>query len=408
MLLNLIRHSVDDDMKTNNVIQNRTTSRTRLKILSSMLAGIFNVLLVSPSIASSSDANPVADATSTTKEQSGSNIDSSLSTTPNAAILLYHHVSSSTPASTSISPEAFKSHMEYLDAHHTVVSLQDVVSAIQHNSTLPENAVAITFDDGYANILDNAHPILADLGFPYTVFINPDEIGVGPKQLTWEQVIAMHNDGVVFANHTLDHLHMLNGEQVMGERAWLEKVWQNVESAEKKIEDKLDISLKYLAYPFGEYNTALANKLKAEGYIGFGQHSGAVGPSSDMQALPRFPAAGPYANLATLKTKLNSLAMPVTQSSHKDPRMTTRNLSSPISLTIDSDDVRLTQVNCFFGGDPIETSLEENVLTFTLDETLPVGRSRVNCTAPSNAQSGRYYWYSTPFFVADENGNYPD
>ena len=408
MLLNLIRHSVDDDMKTNNVIQNRTTSRTRLKILSSMLAGIFNVLLVSPSIASGSDANPVADATSTTKEQSGSNIDSSLSTTPNAAILLYHHVSSSTPASTSISPEAFKSHMEYLDAHHTVVSLQDVVSAIQHNTTLPENAVAITFDDGYANILDNAHPILADLGFPYTVFINPDEIGVGPKQLTWEQVIAMHNDGVVFANHTLDHLHMLNGEQSMGERAWLEKVWQNVESAEKKIEDKLDISLKYLAYPFGEYNTALANKLKAEGYIGFGQHSGAVGPSSDMQALPRFPAAGPYANLATLKTKLNSLAMPVTQSSHKDPRMTARNLSSPISLTIDSDDVRLTQVNCFFGGDPIETSLEENVLTFTLDETLPVGRSRVNCTAPSNAQSGRYYWYSTPFFVADENGNYPD
>lgn len=408
MLLNLIRHSVDDDMKTNNVIQNRTTSRTRLKILSSMLAGIFNVLLVSPSIASGSDANPVADATSTTKEQSGNNIDSSVSTTPNAAILLYHHVSSSTPASTSISPEAFKSHMEYLDAHHTVVSLQDVVSAIQHNTTLPENAVAITFDDGYANILDNAHPILAALGFPYTVFINPDEIGVGPKQLTWEQVIAMHNDGVVFANHTLDHLHMLNGEQAMGERAWLEKVWQNVESAEKKIEDKLDISLKYLAYPFGEYNTALANKLKAEGYIGFGQHSGAVGPSSDMQALPRFPAAGPYANLATLKTKLNSLAMPVTQSSHKDPRMTARNLSSPISLTIDSDDVRLTQVNCFFGGDPIETSLEENVLTFTLDETLPVGRSRVNCTAPSNAQSGRYYWYSTPFFVADENGNYPD
>ena len=408
MLLNLIRHSVDDDMKTNNVIQNRTTSRTRLKILSSMLAGIFNVLLVSPSIASGSDANPVADATSSTKEQSGNNIDSIVSTTPNAAILLYHHVSSSTPASTSISPEAFKSHMEYLDAHHTVVSLQDVVSAIQHNTTLPENAVAITFDDGYANILDNAHPILADLGFPYTVFINPDEIGVGPKQLTWEQVIAMHNDGVVFANHTLDHLHMLNGEQAMGERAWLEKVWQNVESAEKKIEDKLDISLKYLAYPFGEYNTALANKLKTEGYIGFGQHSGAVGPSSDMQALPRFPAAGSYANLATLKTKLNSLAMPVTQSSHKDPRMTTRNLSSPISLTIDSDDVRLTQVNCFFGGDPIETSLEENVLTFTLDETLPVGRSRVNCTAPSNAQSGRYYWYSTPFFVADENGNYPD
>ncbi|HBL21772.1 MAG TPA: polysaccharide deacetylase, partial [Alteromonas mediterranea] len=194
----------------------------------------------------------------------------------------------------------------------------------------------------------------------------------------------------------------------MGERAWLNTVWQNVESAEQKIADRLDISLKYLAYPFGEYNTALANKLEAEGYVGFGQHSGAVGPNSDMQALPRFPAAGPYANLATLKTKLNSLAMPVTHTTHQNPRMTQRRLTSPISLTIDSDDVRLSQVNCFFSGKPIETNIEGNVLTFSVNEMLPVGRSRVNCTAPSNTQAGRYYWYSTPFFVADEKGNYPD
>lgn len=404
MQLNLIRHSVDDDMKTNNLMQNRIKHHKHLKVLSSMLLGAFSMLFLSASFAST-----LTEKTSTsTKGLSEKSIKTNVSAAPNAAILLYHHVSSSTPASTSISPEAFKSHMEYLDAHHTVVPLQDVVSAIQHNTALPEKAVAITFDDGYANILHNAHPILADLGFPYTVFINPDEIGVGPRQLTWEQVIAMHNDGVVFANHTLDHLHMLNGEQEMGEHVWLEKVWQNVESAEKKIEDKLGISLKYLAYPFGEYNTALANKLKAEGYIGLGQHSGAVGPTSDMQALPRFPAAGPYANLATLKTKLNSLAMPVTHSSHENPRMMTRALSSPVSLTIDSEDVRLTQVNCFFGGETIETSIEGNVLSFTLNKTLPVGRSRVNCTAPSNSQAGRYYWYSTPFFVADESGNYPD
>lgn len=408
MLFNLIRYSVDEDMKNNNLIQKRTKQSTGLKLLYSMLMGICSVLLSASSFASGSGEYSAVSRASNTKEQGDEISKTSINTAPNAAILLYHHVSSSTPASTSISPEAFKSHMEYLDAHHTVVSIQDVVSAIQDNKTLPEKAVAITFDDGYANILHNAHPILADLGFPYTVFINPDEIGVGPKQLTWDQVIAMHNDGVTFANHTLDHLHMLNGEQTMGEPAWLKKVWENVESAEKKIEDKLNISLKYLAYPFGEYNTALANKLEAEGYIGFGQHSGAVGPNSNMQALPRFPAAGPYANLATLKTKLNSLAMPVTHSTHENPRMTTRTLSSPISLTIDSDDVRLTQVNCFFGGDTIETNLEGKVLSFTLDKALPVGRSRVNCTAPSNTQAGRYYWYSTPFFVADESGNYPD
>ena len=391
---------MDDDMKTSNVVHNRTMKRTNVKYLAIMFMGVFSVLVVAPALS----ATPAADINNQVEASS----DSTLITTPNAAILLYHHVSSSTPASTSISPETFKSHMEYLETHHTVVPLEDVVSAIQNNTTLPEKAVAITFDDGYANILDNAHPILAEMDFPYTVFINPNEIGVGPQQLTWEQVVAMHNDGVVFANHTLDHLHMLNGEQEMGERTWLDTVWQNVESAEQKIADRLDISLKYLAFPFGEYNTALANKLEAEGYVGFGQHSGAVGPNSDMQALPRFPAAGPYANLATLKTKLNSLAMPVTHTTHQNPRMTQRRLTSPISLTIDSDDVRLSQVNCFFSGKPIETNIEGNVLTFSVNEMLPVGRSRVNCTAPSNTQAGRYYWYSTPFFVADEKGNYPD
>ena len=391
---------MDDDMKTSNVVHNRTMKRTNVKYLAIMFMGVFSVLVFAPALS----ATPAADINNQVEASS----DSTLITTPNAAILLYHHVSSSTPASTSISPETFKSHMEYLETHHTVVPLQDVVSAIQNNTTLPEKAVAITFDDGYANILDNAHPILAEMDFPYTVFINPNEIGVGPQQLTWEQVVAMHNDGVVFANHTLDHLHMLNGEQEMGERTWLDTVWQNVESAEQKIADRLDISLKYLAFPFGEYNTALANKLEAEGYVGFGQHSGAVGPNSDMQALPRFPAAGPYANLATLKTKLNSLAMPVTHTTHQNPRMTQRRLTSPISLTIDSDDVRLSQVNCFFSGKPIETNIEGNVLTFSVNEMLPVGRSRVNCTAPSNTQAGRYYWYSTPFFVADEKGNYPD
>lgn len=327
---------------------------------------------------------------------------------PNAAILLYHHVSDKTPRSTSISPDEFSEHMEYLATHHTVVSLEQVVTALKENTSLPSNAVAITFDDGYANILHNAHKVLVAKGFPYTVFINPDEISVGPSQLTWEQVEAMHNDGVTFANHTLDHLHMLNGEFEMGESKWLSSIWQNVAQAQQKIEEKLGSSPKLFAYPFGEFNVALASKLEQEGYTAFGQHSGAVGPYSNLLALPRFPAAGPYANLKTLKTKLNSLAMPVTDLSHNEPRIKDRNIDKPITLTINSDDMRTSQVSCFFGGDVIETKTTKNTVAFTIEGALPVGRSRVNCTAPSISKSGRYYWYSVPFFVADDNGNYPD
>jgi len=346
--------------------------------------------------------------------------------TQNGVILLYHHVSDNTPKSTSISPEMFKQHMAYLKQHHTVLPLAKVVDAIQSKTPLPSNTVVITFDDGYENILKNAHPIMVDMGFPYTIFINPGEIGTNRSQLTWAQVEAMHNDGVTFANHTLDHLHMLDGrvssngaDSGTNDEAWLKKVWQNVAEAEAIIDSKIGESLKYLAYPFGEFNQKLADKLAQEGYIAFGQHSGAVGPHSNFQALPRFPAAGPYANLTTLKTKLNSIAMPVLSTSFEGEHIPEVNRDTvqgssdesgvpPITLTIKGDDVRLSQVNCFFSGSPVETNVEGNAVTFSITQALPVGRSRVNCTAPSNSQSGRYYWYSQPFFVADKNGNYPD
>jgi peptidoglycan/xylan/chitin deacetylase (PgdA/CDA1 family) len=324
----------------------------------------------------------------------------------NAAILLYHHVSTQTPSSTSVTPDTFKSHMEYIANNHTVLPLTDIVDAIVQHKPLPQDAVAITFDDGYANIYENAHPILTKLGFSYAVFINPNEIGVAPKQLTWKEVKIMHDEGVIFANHTLDHLHMLNDE--FTDKDWLERVWNNVEAAEKKIESELGISLKYLAYPFGEYNLALAAKLEENGYIGFGQHSGAVGETSNLQALPRFPAAGPYANLKTLKTKLNSLSMPVVHTTHAEPRVLSNTVSDPLTLTVTKEDVSLSQVNCFYSGKNIKTHVDEEKVSFAIESTLPIGRSRVNCTAPSKSMSGRFYWYSMPFFLANDNGRYPD
>ena len=97
MLLNLIRHSMDDDMKTSNVVHNRTMKRTNVKYLAIMFMGVFSVLFFAPALS----ATPAADINNRVEASS----DSTLSTTPNAAILLYHHVSSSTPASTSISPD---------------------------------------------------------------------------------------------------------------------------------------------------------------------------------------------------------------------------------------------------------------------------------------------------------------
>ncbi len=334
--------------------------------------------------------------------------DASTPATSSATVLLYHHVADNTPPSTSISPAQFKQHMEYLSQHHTVVPLQQVIEASKNNLPLPENAVAITFDDGYQNIYDNGHPILKSYGFPYTVFINPLEIGTSRIQLTWETIKAMQTEGASFANHTLDHIHMLNKEPDETPKMWLERVWENVVHAETLITQNTGGSLRYLAYPFGEFNRLLAEKVISEGYIGFGQHSGAIGAVSDFGQLPRFAAAGIYANLNTLKVKLNSIAMPVVANSLEDPELTNRQFANAITLTIDASDVRISQATCYFNGTSIPTQVSDTEISFTIEQILPIGRSRVNCTAPSKTQSGRYYWYSQPFFVADELGRYPD
>lgn len=327
---------------------------------------------------------------------------------PSASILLYHHVADDTPRSTSVTPDVFAKHLAYIDKHHTVVPLKAAVDAITNGGSLPDNAVVITFDDGYDNILTNAHPILRKYKMPYTIFINPDAIGVQKNQLTWDEVRKMQKEDVLFANHTLDHLHMLNRQPDESSAQWLERVWRNVEEAEAKIAEQTGTSVKYLAYPFGEFNSELANELKKHGYIGFGQHSGAAGTYSDTAAIPRFPAAGPYANLDSLKTKMASLAMPVTHNTIDNPEVTSSQLHTNMTLTVSGDDVSLNQTSCFFNGEQLDVKQEDKAITVTLELDLPVGRSRINCTAPSKSMSGRYYWYSQPFFLANSAGKYPN
>lgn len=329
-------------------------------------------------------------------------------TSDSAVVLLYHHVSASTPASTSVSPETFRTHMTYLAEHYTVMPLPDIIDALKNKQSLPANAIAVTFDDGYNDILDNGHPIMQNLGLPYTIFINPQEIGVQGSQLTWDEVKRMHQEGVDFANHTLDHLHMLDKKPDESQQQWLNRVWQNVEQAEAQITEHTGESLKYLAYPFGEYNEVLATQLKKHGYIGFGQHSGGIGVTSDFTALPRFPAAGNYANMQSLKTKIASLAMPVIDNSMKNPESNARTLDKPLSFTVTGDDVGINRMACYFQGDALPVSVKDMTVSYTVSNTLPIGRSRVNCTAPSRSQAGRYYWYSQPFFVARQDGTYPD
>lgn len=322
-------------------------------------------------------------------------------------MLQYHHVATNTPNITSISPKVFAEHMAYLKQHHQVIDLDTALTMLKNNEPLPNKSVVITFDDGYKNIFENGHPILEKYQFPYTVFINPEQIGQSSAQMNWQDIKSMA-PLATFANHTLDHLHLLERKSSESESEWLVRVIKNINDAENTISKQLGYRKKWLAYPFGEFNQALKSRLREQGYVGFGQQSGAVSNLSDMGALPRFPAAGIYANIETLKTKLNSLAMPVLEQNPQRVEYKPNETIKTLSLTLEISDLSIANVACYFKGKSLPIDRNKNVVNVTLNHQTSPGRARVNCTVPSLSQKGRFYWYSYPIFTATEDGRFLD
>ncbi|MGQ8366481.1 polysaccharide deacetylase family protein [Glaciecola sp. 1036] len=343
-----------------------------------------------------------------TLAKANQDVASSVEQSPTFTILQYHHVSENTPPVTSISASQLEKHLAHLAANHNVISLEQGVKAIKEKTKLPDNAVAITFDDGYANIYENGFPLLKKYNFPFTIFVNPDTIGTTSSQLSWQQLEEM-SSLATYANHTIGHIHLLNKQQNETENQWLSRVMNNIIEAENLLNEKLGYSKKWLAYPFGEFNHKLKQALLQQGFLGFAQHSGAVGVDTDMGAIPRFPAAGIYANLNTLKVKLESLPMSVDTYS---PFATEQALSDKLnSIEINlkhSRDIRLNQATCYFQGNLLATQTENEQIKVALNHQFSPGRIRINCTAPSEHLNGRFFWYSVPYFTPNKNGNYPD
>jgi len=328
-------------------------------------------------------------------------------------VLQYHHVSDDTPPSTSISVEQFSLHMNYLKQNDfNVLPLATILQRLKKNKTLPDKTVAITFDDGYVNVLTNADPILTQYNFPYTVFIAPKEISAGYSNLlSWQQIKEMSGNGVEFASHSLEHLHLNRLLKDETQAQWLSRIERDINTAQQQIVEQTGQDHKFLAYPYGEYNTELQQLVTKLGYIGIGQHSGALSANSDFSALPRFPASGRYASLKTLKVKLKSMAMPVVALANANPQLDQHPLNNhqykpELRVKIETKDLYVQTLSCYILGEKvIPTWVDQQHFTIVSPVALPSGRSRYNCTAQSRSKSG-YYWFSQPWIKRNNDGSW--
>jgi peptidoglycan/xylan/chitin deacetylase (PgdA/CDA1 family) len=190
-------------------------------------------------------------------------------------ILMYHMIAepgNSAEARFCRTPEAFRADMEQIRLSGLqVLPLTTVLEAVAGGVSIPERAVAITFDDGVACAYENALPILQEYGCPATVFVISgllgghndwcEEFGFPRRRmLVNSEVRALVEAGVDIGSHTVSH-------------PWLGKsdanvVKQEVRDSKAALENLLGREVPHFAYPFGSWSPVARDAVVEAGYTG--------------------------------------------------------------------------------------------------------------------------------------------
>lgn len=326
-----------------------------------------------------------------------------------AVVLVYHHVADDTPASTSITPADFAAHLDYLAQHnHTVWPLPQLVRTLQQGIAVPPRTVAITFDDAWSSVYTTAHPLLKARGWPYTVFVNTAAVEAGRRNvMSWSELQELAMDGVTIGNHSHQHAHLVARGVGQSEQQWRQWVQIDIGTAQRLIQQHTGVRPELFAYPYGEYTAALGALIRDQALVGFGQHSGAIGPASDFSALPRFPMGGHYTDLTRLATAVNTRPLYVT--AHPSGPWVVeagQALAPALQLHVQPGDFDAAQLACYASGyGRLDiTQLATGQFQIASGTPLNVGRTKYNCTAPSRAVSGVYHWWSYLFMRPPADG----
>jgi peptidoglycan/xylan/chitin deacetylase (PgdA/CDA1 family) len=318
-----------------------------------------------------------------------------------AVVLMYHRFGEDRYPSTNIRVEQLEAQLDYLESNrYAVVPLADVLAALRGGVELSDRAVAITVDDAYRSVYEVGYPRIRKRGYPFTVFVATDPVDQGqPGYMTWDQMREMATNGVSFANHGSTHDSLIERRAGESREEWLARVRADVQKGARRLAEELEPLPGAFAYPYGEYDEAVAAVIAELGAVAFGQHSGAVGPSSDSRSIPRFPMAEAFADLDGFAVKVATRPLPVEAVQPWDPVTASRR--PRIEVTLAETDAGLDRLACFVSGQgavAVEWIEPRRRFAVAPADDLSAGRNRVNCTAPA-AAGDRFHWFSHPWIV---------
>jgi peptidoglycan/xylan/chitin deacetylase (PgdA/CDA1 family) len=129
--------------------------------------------------------------------------------------------------------------------------------------------VVITFDDGFADFVEQALPILIKHGMQSTVYVVTRYVGgrslwlaeegeAERQMMTWEQITSVHQDGVEIGAH--GHLH----QQL--DVLPTDIVFQDILESKHLIEEHLDQPINSFAYPHGYHSSSIKRLVQNAGF----------------------------------------------------------------------------------------------------------------------------------------------
>ena len=174
---------------------------------------------------------------------------------PPITALCYHEV---TPKRENdcmnVKPEVLRRHIrEFKKAGYTFIHVGDLQKYAAGAAPLPEKALLISFDDGYADNYKYAYPVLQEEQVPGTFFVVSSTVGKD-NRMTAGQLREMLAKGMKIGSHTVNH------ENLTGMST--QEIDFEMRTSKEVLEKILGEPVCAVAYPAGKVNKAVLDKAK--------------------------------------------------------------------------------------------------------------------------------------------------
>ncbi len=184
-------------------------------------------------------------------------------------ILCYHRFTDQPRAShqLELTAAAFEQQLRYLvENQYQFLSFADVAGIVRQGQPIPDRAVVLTIDDGYASVYDVAWPLLQKYRARATLFIYTDFIGAGAA-LNWGQLQTMAGSGLIeVQSHGKSHTSLSRLPQDQSPDNYSARLLEEVNGPKAQFQRHLGAAPVYLSYPYGNSSETAAQILEQAGY----------------------------------------------------------------------------------------------------------------------------------------------